>query len=391
MRIIVTGLIAQYPLGGVAWDYLQYLLGLSSLGHEVYYFEDTGQWPYNPHEGGVSAGCEYNVQYLSGIMDSFGFSDRWAYKFTWEAQWFGLSEVKRQEIVGTADVLINVSGSLVCPSDYRAVKKLVYIDSDPVFTQVKLARGQQDFRRLIDCHDIHFSFGETLSGIVPSMGYNWIPTRQPVAMGEWENEYSHQGVFTTVMNWSSYKPVTYNGLVYGQKDIELMKFIDLPQLVSPYILELAINAGKVTRTPKDRLVRHGWKLVDPDKVCPDYKAYRSYIMTSMAEWSVAKNGYVQGLSGWFSCRSACYLAAGRPAVLQDTGFSKILPVGDGLLSFTTQEEAVQAIDEVNSNYSRHRVAAREIASAYFDAKLVLARLLNQVFSRVGTSDCSKLD
>jgi hypothetical protein len=387
LRVIVTGLIAQYPLGGVAWDYLQYLLGLALLGHDVYYFEDTGQWPYNPQEGGVSDGCDFNVQYLSRIMESFGFSERWAYKSVCQADWYGLSDLCRQQILQSADLLINVSGSLACPWDYSTVKKLVYIDSDPVFTQVKLARGQQGFRKLIDAHHIHFSFGETLSSAVPQTGHTWHPTRQPVVIGEWESATDYREVYTTVMNWSSYKPVEYMGRVYGQKDIELQKYLDLPKEVYPTNLELAINAGKVTRTPKARLTRHGWKLVNPDIVCPDYKTYRSYIQSSMAEWSVAKNGYVQGMSGWFSCRSACYLAAGRPAVLQDTGFSGILPVGEGLLAFTTFDVAAHAIRDVHANYPKHSAAAKELASAYFDSTRVLTSLLENVFGQPTTSPC----
>ncbi len=264
LRIIVSGLIAQYPLGGVTWDYLQYVLGLVRLGHEVYYFEDTGVWPYNPNEGGTAEGYEFNVGYLSDIMDRFGLAEHWAYCFPWESQWFGLSEHKREEVINTADILINVSGVLRNPWDYRTVNTLVYIDSDPVFTQVKLVRGQDDFRRMVDAHDVHFSFGENLSDQIPETGHDWWPTRQPIVLTEWRNDLEYRQVFTTIMNWTSYKSVEFEGQTFGQKDIEFRRFIDLPATVAPSILELAVNEGKTKRTPRDLLTHKGWRVVVDD-------------------------------------------------------------------------------------------------------------------------------
>ena len=377
LRIIVTGLIAQYPLGGVTWDYLQYALGLAQLGHEVYYLEDTGQWPYNPLEGGVAKDCTFNVAYLAGLMSRFGLAEQWAYRFPWQSQWFGLPDAKRQEVIRSADLLINISGTLERPEEYRQARRLAYIDSDPVFTQVKLARGQLDFRKWIDIHDVQFSFGECLSAAVPETGHDWHPTRQPIVLSEWRPEATYRDVFTTVMNWTSYKPVVYGHQSYGQKDMEFVRFRELPSLVAPTRLELAVNTGKTRRTPRQLLAHKGWHVVDPAEVCPDLDTYRQYIESSKAEWSIAKNGYVLGQPGWFSCRSACYLAAGRPVAVQDTGFSAVLPVGEGLLTFTTVEEAVAAINEIEANYARHAKAARTLAVEYFDAAKVLTRLIDE--------------
>ncbi|HEX2229240.1 MAG TPA: glycosyltransferase family 1 protein [Candidatus Binatia bacterium] len=376
LRIIVTGLIAQYPLGGVTWDYFQYVLGLKQLGHDVYYLEDTGQWPYNPQEGGLGKECDFNVQYLARIMSRYGLSEQWAYRFPWQSQWFGLPDWKRQEVIRSADLLINVSGTLERPEEYRAVSRLAYIDSDPVFTQVKLARGQLDFRKWIDIHDVQFSFGECLPAEAPETGHKWRPTRQPIVMSEWRPEKPFREVFTTVMNWTSYKPVVYGNRSYGQKDLEFMRFQELPSLIVPTALEIAVNAGKTRRTPRQLLAHKGWRVVDPAEVCPDLDSYRNYIESSKAEWSVAKNGYVVGRCGWFSCRSACYLAAGRPVAVQDTGFGDVLPVGEGLLSFRTVEEAVASIKDIEGSYARHAKAARELAAEYFDATKVLARLID---------------
>jgi len=377
LRIIVTGLIAQYPLGGVTWDYFQYVLGLAQLGHDVYYLEDTGQWPYNPREGGLGKDCDFNVQYLATIMSRYGLAEQWAYRFPWQSQWFGLSDLKRQEVIRSADLLINVSGTLERPEEYRQVSRLTYIDSDPVFTQVKLARGQLDFRKWIDVHDVQFSFGECLSAEVPETGHQWRPTRQPIVLSEWRPERPFRDVFTTVMNWTSYKPVVYGNRSYGQKDLEFVRFQELPRLITPTALEIAVNAGKTRRTPRQFLAHKGWRVVDPAEVCPDLDSYRDYIESSKAEWSVAKNGYVVGRPGWFSCRSACYLAAGRPVVVQDTGFGAVLPLGEGLLAFNTLEEAVASIKDIEANYPRHAKAARAIAAEYFDATKVLPRLVEE--------------
>jgi hypothetical protein len=215
---------------------------------------------------------------------------------------------------------------------------------------------------------------------VPDTGHHWRPTRQPIVLSEWHSETPYRQVFTTVMNWTSYKPVVYKGQSHGQKDVEFRRFLDLPRLVAPTILEIAVNAGKTRGTPYALLRHEGWHVVDPEKVCPDMDGYRRYVETAKAEWSVAKNGYVVGQPGWFSCRSACYLAAGRPVVVQDTGFGGVLPVGSGILSFRTPDEAVAAIREVEAHYQHHANAAREIATIYFDAAKVLTELIDTAFS-----------
>jgi hypothetical protein len=384
LRIIVSGLIGQYPMGGVTWDYIQYVLGLHRMGHDVYYLEDTGQWPYSPTEGGVSAGYDFTVEYLRHVMRMFDLEDRWMYRFPWGPRWFGLSDQRRDEILDSADLVINVSGSLRAPHEYRRRGRLAYIDTDPVFTQLKLARGQADFRKMVDAHDVHFSFGELIQSgratAIPATGHRWVPTRQPIVLDEWWGGHTgDRGSFTTVMNWTSYKPVEYQGRSYGQKDVEMNRFLTLPALVNQP-LELAISPGKTTRTPYGLLRRNGWRIVDPNLVCPDPDAYRKYVVSSTGEWSVAKNGYVVGWAGWFSCRTACYLAAGRPAVVQDTGFSEVLPASDGLVPFNTVEDAVAGIEDVRARHKSHQTAARALAEEAFDSSRVLRRLLTEALA-----------
>lgn len=389
LRIIISGLIAQYPIGGVTWDYLQYVLGLVRLGHDVFYIEDSGQWPYNPIEGGKGTDATFNVDYLAGIMARFGLADRWAYHFPggslptgeiWQSKWFGISDSLRNSVVQSADILINVSSGLGDPSQYSGVPRLAYVDTDPVFTQVRLGNGEVAFQQHVDAHDVHFSYGECLSQTGPFTGHDWRPIRKPIFLSEWTPLTPRREVFTTVMNWTSYKDVNYQGRSYGQKDVEFMRFVDLPEMITSTVIELALGSGKTRRAPTDLLAQKGWHLVSPAQVCPDFDSYRHYIESSKAEWTVAKNGYVLGRTGWFSGRTACYLAAGRPVVVQDTGFDAVLPVGEGILQFNTLEEAAMGIQEVEGNYARHAKAARSIAEEYFDSDKVLNRLITRTLN-----------
>lgn len=383
LRIIVTGTMIQYPLGGVTWDYLQYVLGLARLGHDVFYIEDNDQWPYHPDEDGDLKSCTFNVEYIADVMARFGLEDRWAYRFGWKKAWYGMPDARRREVMRTADLLLNVSATTEKLDDYDSVKRLAYIDSDPTFTQVKLARGDRYVRELVDRHDVTFSFGECLPGRTPETGDTWIPTRQPVVIEEWETDAAPRDAWTTIMTWVSYKPLEFEGRSYGHKDAELSRFMDLPGRVAPIPLEIAANAGRGRSMPREQLLGEGWGLVDPRTACPDLDGYRRYVQSSRGEWSIAKNGYVEGQSGWFSCRSACFLAAGRPVVVQDTGFRGALPVGEGLLAFRTAEEAADGIRAVESDYARHAAAARAIAVEWFDARKVLSTLVEQAMEERG--------
>jgi hypothetical protein len=396
LRIVVTGLIAQHPtLGGVAWDYVQYVDGLRRLGHDVYYFEDSGQWPYTidggpTKEDWIAYDCSPNVRHLAAVMARFGLADRWAYRFPIKPRWFGLSHNKRREVLETADLLINVSGTLKRPSDYRSICRLAYVDSDPGFTQTKLAlqRGQKKFQHRAEVHDTYFSFGELMQ---PVGHYHWQPTRQPIVLSEWTTPSDPGPAYTTVMSWASYKPLRYGGRRYGQKDVEFRRFLDLPRTAPQVRFEVALNAtqnvtwefapAQIRRVrPQDLLWESGWHVVDAHAACADLDAYRAFVQGSRAEWSVAKNGYVTAATGWFSCRSACYLAAGRPVVVQDTGFSRVIPTGAGVLTFTTLDEAAAAVAEVEADYARHARAARDIAGAYFDARQVLSDLVEHAMT-----------
>jgi hypothetical protein len=380
LRVVVTGSIAQYPLGGMTWHHAQYPLALAQQGHDVYYLEDTGAAPYDPGSRSLVSDCRANVSYLADVMARFGLADRWAYRDL-DGTWMGLSERTRATVLRSADLLLNVSGMLDRPEEYRAVSRLAYIDTDPVFNQLKLANGDARFRARVSAHDVHFSFGERLASANPVNGYRWQPTRQPIVLSQWRSATPPRDVFSTIMTWRARRrSPTHRGQTYGEKDVELLRFIDLPSLVSPAVIELAMNPGKDAQAPLRRLVAHGWQVVDPQTACRGLDGYRAYIESSLAEWSVAKSGYVRGRPGWFSERSACYLAAGRPVVVEDTGFSSTLPTGEGIVAFRTLEEAVAGVDAVRGAYPRHAEAARAIAAEYFDSEKVLGRLVEQAMA-----------
>ena len=391
LRVIVTGFIGQQRLlGGVAWDYLNVILGMRRLGHDVYYIEDSGCWPYND-DGGPSGrdwtdwDPKATVEHLKKVMSAFDLGDKWAYHFPPKSEWFGVSNVKRKQTVESADLLINIAGTLEKPWDYRKIKRLIYVDTDPVFCQIGAESADSIMRQRLNAHDVFFTVGECLNhnDEIPKIGYNWHTTKHPVVLDQWRDPPLTTNGFTTIMNWASYYSVTYGTRSYGQKDAEFMRFINLPRKIFPTSLEVALYKPKVkspenfaVQVPLDTLRTSGWKIVDASEVCPDFSSYRRYIQQSKAEWSVAKNGYVAGRSGWFSGRSACYLAAGRPVVVQDTGFSSVLPVGQGVISFSTPDEAEAGIREVETNYRRQAKGAQDIAEAYFDSDKVLKRFLD---------------
>lgn len=390
LKIIVTGLIAQHPtLGGITWHYLQYVLGLDRLNHDVYYFEDSGEGPYNTDGGPtgrdwVSKDCSRNVAHLATTASRFGFENRWAYHCPIESSWYGLTDEKREAVLSEADLLINTSGTLSDPSRYRGISRLAYIDTDPVVTHAKIA-GRRDFRGRVDAHDIHFTFGESMNDRVPETGHSWHATRQPIVLSEWEPVPSRRDAYTTVMNWASYEPLVYREVSYGQKDVEFRQFLHLPASVTPVYLEVALGGTRhrqwesadleTDMDPVRLLEGAGWGVVDADAVCGDALRYRDFIRSSRAEWSVAKNAYVRGQPGWFSERSACYLAAARPVIVQDTGFTGVLPTGKGILPFADLDGAVEAIAAVEGDYENHCEAARSIAESHFDSDKVLSKLV----------------
>jgi len=249
-----------------------------------------------------------------------------------------------------------------------------------MFTQVALISSKQDVIDRIGAHDKHFTFAENIGAAdcrIPLAGFDWIPTRQPVVLDWWELlAEPPRDVFTTVMNWVSYKSCEYDGETWGQKDVEFLKFVDLPERTSQKF-EIAMGMGPGMKRPTVMLQQKGWQIIEPTEHLPDPWTYCEYLRRSKGEWSVAKEGYVKSRSGWFSCRSACYLALGRPCVLEDTGWSHVYPTGRGLFAYQTIDEARAGIAAVNADYAAHSRAARQLAEQMFDARKVLADLITR--------------
>ena len=379
MRIIITGLVGQYPFGGVIWDYIQYLLGFRSLGHQVLYLEDSGAWPYDPAAGTITDDCSFALQSLHEIFTDFDLSESWVYRNGADGRFHGAGEKVAREWLRHGDLLVNVSSAGWLRDYDLRVGHRMFIDGDPMFCQIGLLDGSNPLYagRLRD-HDSHFTFGLSVGQPdcpVPVDGITWRSTVQPVALDQWPvTPVSADAPWTTVMNWASYKPKVWEGRTYGQKNLEFNRFRDLPAKTN-VPLRLAMGLGVDGQRPAQELRQLGWDLVEPQEVVPDHSSYCSFLTSSRGEWSVAKHGYVEGKTGWFSCRTACYLAAGRPAVVQETGWSRHLPSDQGVLPFTTLDEAAEGLGKVTRNYSEHSKAAREIALEFFDAKKVCQDLL----------------
>jgi len=383
LRIIVTGLVGLYPLGGVAWDYLQYVIGLAKLGHEVYYHEDTRSWPYHPLEKQYTSDGSYSARFVREFFRLYApeLEDRWHYLHLHETE-FGMEGAWFDEVARSADLFLNVSGACMIPDHLSSRCVKVFLDTDPGYNQIVLSERFDWWANVAD-HDRHFTYAENIHGsdcLIPKLGFTWKTTRMPVALNLWDSVARRQppktGPWSTVMTWDAFKgKLVYKGGEYKSKGSEFEKLMELPRLVR---LPLKVAVGGVN-APMKRLASCGWDVVDGPCVTLSPDQYQSFIAESRGEISAAKHVYVAMRTGWFSCRSACYLAAGRPVVLQDTGFHSALPVGEGILHFRTMVEAAEAIREIEGEYKRHAEAARSIAEKYFDYRAVLSDLLQEAF------------
>ena len=377
LRIICLGYIVRGPLGGIAWHHMQYLLGLQSLGHDVWFLEDSDDYEscYDPERGEISADPSYGLAFAGKALQRIGFGARWAYHDAHTSRWHGPVGDRMPALCRDADLLINVSCINPIRPWLESIPRRVLIDTDPVFTQLDLIEDKPK-RLLAEAHNVFFTFGESfgLPGChIPDDGRPWQPTRQPVALSAWPVSPGHpNGRYTTVMLWDSYDRRVHDGMLFGMKAESMEPYVDLPQrCAGPF--ELALGGPT---SPGARLEAAGWGIRNPFEVTRDPWIYQDYLRGSKAEFSVAKHGYVVSGSGWFSERSAGYLACGRPVVVQDTGFSRHIPVGEGLFAYRTPEEALAAIAEVEADYERHCLAARALVEEHFDARKVLTRLLD---------------
>lgn len=394
-QVVIMGILGRTPLAGVSWMIMQFLEGFRRLGYDCYYIEDTKDWPYYPGEPIISefdsakfaVNREYAVKYIARIMAWLECGDRWAYRSRIDGRLFGLSESRLSSVLRNADVLINLTGSAWLFEEHLRVPVRIYLETDPVIREIQVAKGDRDAIELLSAHTHHFTWGENLGAPdcgVPATEFDYHPTRVPIILdwwtkGDWGSSSfgnASQSVYTTITNWvQTGNDLEWNGEKYlWSKHFEFLKFIDLARR-TPQRFELAL----LCKTDEDAksiplLKSHGWLVRDALAVSRDILPYRDYILQSRGEFTVAKDQNIRLRSGWFSDRSACYLAAGRPVVTQDTAFGNVLPTGLGLFSFRTMEDILAAFDTIESDYKRHCLAAREIAAEYFAAEKVLGRL-----------------
>jgi hypothetical protein len=381
-RIVVMGFVGSMPIAGVIWQHVHYIVGLQQLGHDVYYIEDSARLPYNPETYQVSDDFGYAAEILGCLAREFNFRNRWAFcaRYLKGNPTAGLALSKIKQLYRDADAILNVCGTQELNDDLLESDRLIYVESDPGVEQIKIDKGTRSTIDYLRHHRALFTFGEhvgTKKFPVPARGFKWLPTRQPVVIGFWETNHlpAEIAVFTSIANWSTsgLKDITWRGEKYlWSKSREFLRFVTAPKKAGEAI-ELATNI-KDQRT-RARFERNGWRLRSPLDLSIDYHLYRDYVQRSKGEFTVAKDQYVRLNTAWFSDRSACYLAAGRPVITQETGFTQLYGGDGGLFAFQSLSEIVEAVKMINADYAKHSRAARKIAREIFDAKRVLGSLL----------------
>lgn len=377
LKVVCSGHIVRHPVGGLCWHHLQYLVGLRRMGHAVTFFEDHG-WAYScfdPARNELTDDPSYGLSFARALFAEHGLEKDWCYLGA-DGTAHGMPRAELAQRCGECDVYLNLSNVNWIP-ELLHCRRRALVDTDPVFTQI----GGFGMRESFDRHHVLFTYGENVHRAgceMPTAGKSWLPTRQPVVTDLWPvapPSAPDDAAWTSVMNWSAYGggERLHEGRAYGQKPREFEPFYSFPKAVEQP-MELAVTAPAAAR---DRLIDGGWRIADPLRVTRTPESYQRYLRESRGEFSVAKHGYVATRCGWFSDRTCAYLASGRPAVVQDTGFGKFLPAGQGLLAWRTPADAADAIRRVNADYASHCRAARAVVEQNFDAHRVLTDLLER--------------
>ena len=381
-KIVILGMITNMPVAGVIWQYIHYLIGFQRLGYDVYYVESHAMMPTIFMESKTDDGLGKSLAHLASIMQRFDLGDRWAFHAIHDDdRCYGMTELQLKELYRSADLIINMHGGTVPLPEHYATGRLVYLETDPVQLQIELSENLPATIEFLVPHCAFFTFGENYGRpdckLPVSDRFHFLPTRQPVLCDLWETTESPSNpAFTTVGNWTqSRRTVTFQGeSYYWSKHHEFLKFIGLPALTSQQF-ELALSS--YTDADKRMLEEKGWRVLHALDLSLESDPYREYIRDSRGEFTVAKDQNVRLRSGWFSDRSATYLAAGRPVITQETGFSNVLPTGRGLFGFGSEDEALAAVETINSDYEGHCRAAKELAREYFNYDVVIPKILSE--------------
>jgi GT2 family glycosyltransferase len=389
-KVVLLGMMTKMPVAGVVWQNLHYLLGLERLGCEAYYVETHARTPSMLMESEHDDSSALAAEFIAAVMRRFGLSDRWAFRALHDdGRCFGIGEPQLERLYGQAALLINLHGGTLPLPELAATGRLVYVETDPVQLQLELGHGVQETIDFLEPHCAFFTFAENWSnpdcGLPRQDRYRFLPTRQPVLLDLWPDRSPQPAdLFTTIGNWrQDWRDVTFEGERYTwSKHHEFLKYLDMPAR-SGGRFELAL--ASCTDADRQMLAGHGWGVRDALEISRGIDSYRDYVGASRGEFTVAKDQNVRLRTGWFSDRSATYLASGRPVVTQDTGFGCALPTGRGLFAFDSPESAAEAVAAIDADYAEHAHAAREIAREHFAHDVVLRPMLEHLDVRPGVA------
>ena len=380
--VLVASVIAtKCRNGGNARAVLNWVQGLRKLGVRTYYIEQIAPQSCTDNQGRtVPFEQSANAAYFEHVMREAGLEDRSTLIYDGGPRTCGLPYGDILDVAEDADLLLNITGHLTLEPLMRRLRRKAYLDLDPGYTQFWHAEGNGGAR--LNGHDFHFTIGENIGTpecSIPTGGIRWRHTRQPIVLtADGCADSTWTGRFTTIASWrGAYGPVRYGETTFGLKVHEFRKFVALPQRTSA-TFEVALDIHAADRPDLDLLQGHGWRVVDPRCLVPDPRSFDDYILGSDAECSAAQGVYVATNSGWFSDRTVRYLAAGKPALVQDTGFGRTYPVGEGLLAFRTLDEAVAGVGAIQRDPRGHQQASRALAAEFFDSNKVIGRLLDEV-------------
>jgi hypothetical protein len=378
LKIILAGTIGRSGLGGQVWASLQYLLGFRALGHEVFYLEDCGDttWVWDWEKSEWNYDLDYPAAYVNASLAPFGLGDSWIYRTDKDSR--GMTLERFKEICRSADLLIMRATPLwTWREEYNGPRRRAFIDVDPGFTQITLANGDQGWLDGVAKAERRFTLAQRIGAPdcpIPQTGGPWLKTLPPVFLPEWPLAESEATHFTSVIRWQGFREVMHNGVSYGQRDKEFPSFFDLPRATSQKFC-----IAQMGMKP-ELLTSHGWESVPGEVISRTGNSYRDFIRNSRAEFSVPKNGYVKMRGGWFSDRSVCYLASGRPVLIEDTGLEEFLSAGEGLITFNDLPGAIVGVEQINADYERHRRGARALAENIFSTERILPPFLDAAMS-----------
>jgi len=383
-KIVVMGFMGSMPIAGVIWQHIHYIVGLQRLGHEVYYIEDSARLPYNPQTFEINNEFDYAAQVLAQLAVEFGFERRWGFcaRYLPGNPTVGFRLTKIKQLYREADAILNVCGTQEFNEDLSKSDRVLYIESDPGVEQIKIDQRIRSTINYLGKHHALFTFGENVGTDrfpVSLHKLKWLPTRQPVVTDLWKTNRGPAAiaVFTSVANWSTsgLKDIEWRGEKYlWSKSREFLRFVAAPKKAGE-TFELATDI-KDEKT-RARFLRNGWRFTSPNEMSVDYWQYRDYLRRSKGEFTVAKDQYIRLRTGWFSDRSACYLAAGRPVITRETGFTDHYGNNGGLFAFSSLGQIAEAVREINADPRKHRRAAFAIAHEVFEAEKVLRDLLDR--------------